>query len=343
MRASVAEAAATGWNTADITLLAAWGPLVYTLLVLLVPQLVQRLGLRASITAGAVLVLAATSVRCITSAAPWALLLAHLGQILNAAAGPLVLATPSKLSAEWFPPHHRHTATAVAVLANYAGSGIGFAVAFVVNSSQGVSNLLLAEAGAALVLVAFCAVDHAFFPPRPPLPPSLSATVARRTDTVAGVRKLLANPQFVLLCLANGFAEGAYSGWSGVLDPILDPLGYSQDTASWLGIASTAGVVVGGLVAGAVADRLPTLKATLVWMFVLGGAFFAWFALLANGSLPQSLALLFVSCTVGSLLLAGAGPLFYEATVESAFPVDEVRALRACTQCSNSDMQRTRR
>ena len=53
------------------------------------PRLVERIGLRATITLAISLAFAGSLLRCITTKAPYALVLAHLGQILNAAAGPL--------------------------------------------------------------------------------------------------------------------------------------------------------------------------------------------------------------------------------------------------------------
>lgn len=40
--------------------------------------------------------------------------------------------------------------------------------------------------------------------------------------------KLLKNPNFVVIALSYGIALGTYSGWSGVLAPILSPLHFSQ-------------------------------------------------------------------------------------------------------------------
>jgi cyanate permease len=93
-----------GWSTGTVDLLAAWGPIIYVPLAIFTADLVERLGLRASITLGATLSLTGAVIRSITTQAPYALALAHIGQILNAAAGPIVMSTPSKLSAEWFPP-----------------------------------------------------------------------------------------------------------------------------------------------------------------------------------------------------------------------------------------------
>ena len=84
-----------------------------------------------------------------------------------------------------------------------------------------------------------------------------------------------------------------------VLDPILSPLNYSQDTASWLGFASTIGCVVGGVACGRLGDILPRVKGVLVVLFVLSTLIFAWFSLLTNHTIPPSTWQLFLSCTVG--------------------------------------------
>lgn len=112
-----------GWSTLNIDLLAAWGPIVYVPLCIFTAKFVDRIGLRASITVAATLTFIGTVIRSLTTRSPWALVLAHTAQILNGAAGPLVCATPSKLSVEWFAPHQRTTATSVSIMANYMGTG----------------------------------------------------------------------------------------------------------------------------------------------------------------------------------------------------------------------------
>lgn len=114
-----------GWSPTSIDLLAAWGPFILMAVGIFTADLVERVGLRATITIAALLTFLGTVVRCITTVSPYALWLAHLGQILNAISGPLVYATPSKLSIEWFPPHQRTTATSIAVMANSFGPGAG--------------------------------------------------------------------------------------------------------------------------------------------------------------------------------------------------------------------------
>ena len=52
--------------------------------------------------------------------------LMHVGQALNGLAGPVAMAGPPAVSAAWFPPHQRATATAVGALFGMMGSAAGF-------------------------------------------------------------------------------------------------------------------------------------------------------------------------------------------------------------------------
>ena len=111
-----------GWDSGTVDMFASLGNVVYVSVVMLTPDVVERIGLRASITLAAVLTGASAVMRVFTTAAPYAVILAYTSQVLNAISAVLVCATPSKLSAEWFAPHERVTATSVAVMANYAGN-----------------------------------------------------------------------------------------------------------------------------------------------------------------------------------------------------------------------------
>ncbi len=56
----------------------------------------------------------------------------------------------------------------------------------------------------------------------PRRPPSTSAAVPRSTaSTWSSTKELARNPQFCLLAISYAVQLGAYSGWSGVLTPIL--------------------------------------------------------------------------------------------------------------------------
>jgi hypothetical protein len=82
-----------------------------------------------------------------------ALPLIHIGQILNAACGPLVAAPVSQLSCLWFASHERTRATTVAIIANNnIGAAVGFIISpYIVTLSEHVPRLLYVHFGLALV------------------------------------------------------------------------------------------------------------------------------------------------------------------------------------------------
>ncbi|XP_010014950.1 PREDICTED: disrupted in renal carcinoma protein 2 homolog, partial [Nestor notabilis] len=121
--------------------------------------------------------------------------LIHGGQLLNGLAGPTVMNAAPFLSTTWFSPDERATATAIASLLNYLGAAGAFLVGpLVVPSPNGTSHLplvsqsnaehikdrieavLYAEFG--MVSLIFSAA-LAYFPSRPPFPPSVAAASQR--------------------------------------------------------------------------------------------------------------------------------------------------------------------
>lgn len=149
------------------------------------------------------------------------------------------------------------------------------------------------------LVVAMCVFDHIFYPHLPPLPPSASASAQREVHVIRDAWKLCKNPNFLIIAFSYGLALGTYSGWSGVLDPILAPLHYSQSTVNWLGFASTVGCVVGGVGFGNLGDHVRRVKLVIVLLFLGSALIIGWFSLLANGVIPRSTWQLFLSCTLG--------------------------------------------
>lgn len=136
-----------------------------------------REGLRYSVILGSVLVTAGAALRCIArDAGTLSLVWLHLSYVLNAIAGPVAMSGVSKVSEEWFPPSQRALSTALAANAN----GLGAAIAFLlgpqfVGADSSFAGLMdynwLCLGLTALNTVAIVA----YWPSRPPHPPSLSA------------------------------------------------------------------------------------------------------------------------------------------------------------------------
>ena len=106
------------------------------------------------------------------------------------------------------------------------GNGVGFLAALPVVDAHGIFVLLYAEAGFALLVTLLCVADHACFPAQPPSFPSASAAAVRAVDTLPDFKHLVTNWNFMILAAVYGVSQGTYSGWGGVLAPILEPLNY---------------------------------------------------------------------------------------------------------------------
>jgi FLVCR family MFS transporter len=186
--------------------------------------------------------------------------LIHCGQIIVGFAGPVGMAAPPLLSSTWFPPYQRTTATAILAVAGYIGTATSFLIgpAFVddvkdanipkiddnypLNTTdrdkyqKQINSLLYFEAGFQLLVFI---IIFAYYPPKPPNPPSISAATGR-VDFKAGAKKLCKNYNFLLLATIYGASTGVYGGWCAVLYQNLSEYGISVDAkfAAWLGFVA---------------------------------------------------------------------------------------------------------
>ena len=123
-----------GTSDADLDLLLNWGPIIFLPVCPLVACILRRpTGLNTAIRCGALMCFIACTIRSLPCLlppshrrSPSGQLLLHAGQIINAAVGPIVMWSPSLLSARWFPPHRRATATSLAYLGGNLGGAVGF-------------------------------------------------------------------------------------------------------------------------------------------------------------------------------------------------------------------------
>ena len=189
-------------------------------------------------------------------------ILINAGQFIIMAGGPVAIGAPPLVSATWFPPSERTTATAIGTLAGYFGIAMAFAVgpAMVHNStvhnlsaSETIENLNHRITQYTFFEVGLCAAVLLcvllYFPARPPLPPCLSSSTQNTQSTRASFRQVMRDGQFWLLITLAGLVFGVYFGWLSMLDVSLK-FKVDPTTAGWLGCgAALAGVVSGILLA----------------------------------------------------------------------------------------------
>ena len=195
----------------------------------------------------------------------------NLGQFFCMASGTVALGAPPLVSATWFPPSERTTATAIGAL---AGS-FGIAAAFVVGPAivpsvvgqTNVSNVSISDSYqdikklidkqilqytyfelALCTVVFFCVLVH--FPARPPLPPSVTSSIPHTMSTKASLKKVIKNRQFLWLTTITAVVFGVFYGWVSMLGVFLDKFHVDAVTAGWLGCSSMLAGVASGIIVG---------------------------------------------------------------------------------------------
>ncbi|KAM9305775.1 solute carrier family 49 member 4 [Gastrophryne carolinensis] len=329
-----------GFTGLDIALLVLWGPIGFLPCFLLM-WLMDKKGLRVTVLLTLLFMVLGTGLRCapVTELALKRRLI-HAGQLLNGFAGPTAMNAAPLLSTTWFPPDERATATAVASMLNYLGGACAFLVGPLVvpgpNKTENdvltredvgpikdrIEAVLYAEFGVTAVL--FVAV-LAYFPSRPPVPPSIAAA-SRRLSYRSSICKLLSNVRFLMIVLAYAVPLGFYAGWSGVLDLILEPIHVNQVDAGWIGFWSIVGGCFVGIAVGRYEETRINIALYYYYMFFFCASFCPLLQSLPNAFLflfiPPA-ATLYTSCILTGIFLNGTVPIFFEMFVETVYPVPE--------------------
>ncbi|PRP79107.1 feline leukemia virus subgroup C receptor-related protein 2-like isoform 2 [Planoprotostelium fungivorum] len=243
------------------------------------------------------------------------------GQILTAVAQGFIDITGPKVAANWFPPRERTTATA-------AGGGSIFVAALLsytivprlVNSPEDFSGYLLVQAVISSVAVAGIFL---FFRGSPPIPPSLSASV-KKVGFLHAMKSLITNIAFLNMALIFSITIGTGVSILILLDPILEPYGYTTTEAGNLASIWIAASVLGGAVGGPLVDRTHAFKIViLISLLIITGSLLVFTAVLETIHSVIILGVIFVVAGFGT---AGM-PALLEATVEIIYPVPEATAM----------------
>ncbi|XP_077176587.1 solute carrier family 49 member 4 [Paroedura picta] len=345
---------AFAFSSMDIALLVFWGPIGFVPCFAFM-WLMDKKGLRVTVLLTSSLMVLGAGLRCVPvtdqTTRKWMI---HGGQLLNGLAGPTVTSAAPFLSTTWFSPDERATATAIASLISYLGGACAFLVGpLVVPGPNGSSTLpltsesspeyirdrieavLYAEFG--IVALIFSAT-LAYFPSRPPFPPSVAAA-SQRLSYRRSFCRLLSNSRFLMIALAYAIPLGVFSGWSGVLDWILTPAHVSQVDAGWIGFWSIVGGCVFGIALARFADFIRGML-KLILILLLSGATLAaiWFTLtcvITVIHLPLTTATLYTSCILLGVFLNSSVPIFFELFVETVYPVPEGITCGVVTFLSN--------
>uniref|UniRef100_A0A8C4KJW3 Solute carrier family 49 member 3 n=1 Tax=Dromaius novaehollandiae TaxID=8790 RepID=A0A8C4KJW3_DRONO len=345
-----------------------WLSLVYLLISipfgLVATWVLDSVGLRWAVTLSAWLNMTGSIIRMFSvlkflslgSQSYWYL---FVGQCLCALAQPLVIFSPTKLAALWFPDHQRATANMVASMSNPLGILIanvlspalvpeGKHIPLMVNENWfnqaaglfGVQLLyIFADSGVgktgnmslhcvvqlgvyAIPAVTACALATTGIHEKvPPTPPSASATNSTSQPFLTGLKMLLRNKSYIILAVCFGGGIGMFTCFSSLLEQILCEKGYSNVFAGLNGALFTMCGLLGAFLLGLYVDRTRRFIESTKICFCLSALASIVFAV-ASRFRHQAITLAIASSLFGFFGFA-IYPVAMELAVECSYPVGE--------------------
>ncbi|KFQ04847.1 Major facilitator superfamily domain-containing protein 7-a, partial [Leptosomus discolor] len=177
-----------------------------------------------------------------------------IGQCFCALAQPLIIFSPTKLAALWFPDHQRATANMIASMSN----PLGILIANVLSPAlvpEG-KHIPLMLGVYAVPAIAACALATVGIHEKvPPTPPSASATNSTSQPFLTGLKMLLRNKPYIILAVCFGGGIGMFTCFSALLEQILCEKGYSNEFAGLNGALFTVCGLLGAFLLGLYVDR----------------------------------------------------------------------------------------
>jgi predicted MFS family arabinose efflux permease len=209
-------------------------PLLYVLLAIPAGRLLDR-WFRPALASGAMLMALGGLIRLGGNSFAWAM----AGQVVAAAAQPLVLSAVSKLAGDYLPVHQRPAGISVGSAGSFAGVFLALILGPTLGAHGHIERLLVVEA--ALVALAAVALAAAL---RRPCHEGYESAAVRG----AGVRALWATPSMRTLCGLVFIGFGVFAALATWLQTLLHPSGVSEQSAGALLVV----MIVAGMIGCAV-------------------------------------------------------------------------------------------
>ncbi|XP_021116121.1 major facilitator superfamily domain-containing protein 7 isoform X5 [Heterocephalus glaber] len=214
-------------------------------------------GLRAATILGSWLNFVGSVLRslpCVAVGIPSPFAFFMAGQSLCALAQTLVIFSPAKLAALWFPEHQRATANMLATMSNPLGVLVANLLSpALVKKGEDIPLMLgvyIIPAGLACLLSTTCIWEN-----MPPTPPSTGAASSTSEKFGPGLWLLLQNKAYIILAVCFGGGIGVFSSFSALLEQILCASGYSNEFSGLCGALFIVFGILGALILGLYVDR----------------------------------------------------------------------------------------
>ncbi|XP_078269204.1 solute carrier family 49 member A3 isoform X2 [Rhinoraja longicauda] len=287
--------------------------------------ILDTLGLKTSLILSSWLNLAGCIVQLLSVAFfvpkdSWKFPLLMVGQTFGAFAQPLVLFSPTKVAALWFPEHQRATANMISSMANPLGILFANILSPLLMKDPSSMPVLL---GVYIVpaVIACLLTTLGIRQTVPPTPPSAGAANSTSEPFFTGIWMLMKNKAYVIMMICFGGGIGVFTAFSALLQQIVCVRGYSNSFAGVCGALFIVFGILGAFVVGIYVDRTRNFMETTKINFCIAALACIGFALVSRLSgQPFLLALV---CSLFGLFGFSIYPVGMELGVECSYPVGE--------------------
>ena len=122
------------------------------------------------------------------------------------------------------------------------------------------------------------------------------------------------------------FSQGVMGAYMSVMVNQIRPLGYTDQQIGMMGLAAVISQCVMSMAFGYISDRLRhKMKLTILILLCISAIGFTWLMLmcLPGSGVPHSIYTLYTAIVLATSVSFSCCPLFFEMTVELAYPVNE--------------------
>ncbi|XP_031722797.1 solute carrier family 49 member A3 [Anarrhichthys ocellatus] len=247
-------------------------------------------------------------------------LLVMLGQTFGALAQPLIIFTPTKMAALWFPDHQRATANMIASMSNPLGILLASILSPVIADTPArIPDLLLVYAVPTCIICFLATLG--IRSSTPPTPPSASAESSGSEPFLQGIKLLLTNKAYLVLLLCFGSGIAVFTSFSTLLEQILCVQGYTNTFAGVCGALFIVFGIVGAAVLGIYVDKTKKfIEATKVNMSFTALSCIAFSVVSLMQEQKVAVA---VVCSLFGFFGFSIYPVAMELAVECSYPVGE--------------------
>ncbi|KAF7298232.1 MFS general substrate transporter [Mycena chlorophos] len=296
----------------------------WPLKLLQIPEIIRRYGFRRCCDIGAVCMVVSAWIRyagtprSLSPGGAYALLI--VAQIFSAIAQPIYQVVGPKYSETWFSLEGRVTATMVLAIANPVGGALGQLLSPIVGTTR--QSILV------LAIISTVAAPFVFLissaPPTPPTyaaskdPPGMVSLLrvmsgkSRPSDPPMSGRERL---DFVIIFCIFGALAAAINVFGVLTAEILQPVGYSSDTAGFMGATLLLSGVVAAIATAPLFDRVFTSHLAITAKVLVPILAVVWLSLIWAVK-PNNTGALYALCAIIGITSVTMLPVALELAVE---------------------------